>query len=662
MKIRKMTATFGCLDQAVLEPADGLNIYVLPNESGKSTWAAFLTAMLYGIDTSQRAARGRLPEKTRWQPWNGKPMEGTLELEHQGRTLVIQRTSQRGKPLGAFRAWDKDTGLDVPELTASNCGQKLLGVERAVFQRSAFLCGADLSVTQDQDLARRLGALAATGREGDSYPQAAEALKLWQNRCRYHKTGRIPETEDRLRQAQGTLEAVEDLRRQRLARTAELERLTAQAARMEEEQRQNWEDRQLLLRSALEQAHLRAEAKRSQAAALPAAEDLRRLQRDLERCAATGAGTEPPCPAALEGLTAEMIWPKAQRDQAEYERLTAMPKRATGGFLALALGSLAALVPAAVLELWWCVILLAGLSGFGWFRWSQQRRHNRQAEENRTAAAALLASYGVANKEALLTAAMTRRDWLLSRERAQRQEWELAVTLEEVRGFAPQAESPAAALEAVARALRLQEQAAEAQRELERAQLQWNSAAPQTVDPQAEALRRQCARLQAERESLASQEASLGGWEAVHAKVQALTAELAELSMREQALSLAREALASANSQLAQVYAPQLTKLAGDYLKKLTQGRYDGLVLEEDLVLSARESATGLVRPLAALSRGTQDQTWLALRLAMTRLLLPPDAPILLDDALLTFDRDREQAAQAVLAGEERQVLLFACR
>ena len=71
MKILSMTATFGCLDGARLELTDGLNVLTLPNESGKSTWAAFLTAMLYGIDTSQRAAKGKLPDKVRWQPWNG---------------------------------------------------------------------------------------------------------------------------------------------------------------------------------------------------------------------------------------------------------------------------------------------------------------------------------------------------------------------------------------------------------------------------------------------------------------------------------------------------------------------------------------------------------------------------------------------------------------
>ena len=39
MKIKRMTATFGALDNAVLTPGDGLTVISAPNEGGKSTWA-----------------------------------------------------------------------------------------------------------------------------------------------------------------------------------------------------------------------------------------------------------------------------------------------------------------------------------------------------------------------------------------------------------------------------------------------------------------------------------------------------------------------------------------------------------------------------------------------------------------------------------------------
>ena len=45
MTILRMRASFGCLQNAELTLAPGLNVLTLPNESGKSTWAQFLLGM-----------------------------------------------------------------------------------------------------------------------------------------------------------------------------------------------------------------------------------------------------------------------------------------------------------------------------------------------------------------------------------------------------------------------------------------------------------------------------------------------------------------------------------------------------------------------------------------------------------------------------------------
>lgn len=68
MIIRKMQADFGCLEGKSLELEPGLNIIRQPNESGKSTWCAFIRAMLYGIDTAERQKAGFLPDKLRYAP------------------------------------------------------------------------------------------------------------------------------------------------------------------------------------------------------------------------------------------------------------------------------------------------------------------------------------------------------------------------------------------------------------------------------------------------------------------------------------------------------------------------------------------------------------------------------------------------------------------
>ena len=78
MKINKLTASFGKLENESLSFHSGLNVIYAPNESGKSTWCAFIRAMLYGVDSAERARAGYLPDKLRYAPWSGAPMEGTM--------------------------------------------------------------------------------------------------------------------------------------------------------------------------------------------------------------------------------------------------------------------------------------------------------------------------------------------------------------------------------------------------------------------------------------------------------------------------------------------------------------------------------------------------------------------------------------------------------
>ena len=170
MRIDTMTATFGKLEHQSLSLKPGLNVIHAPNEWGKSTWCAFLLAMLYGLDTRAKGGGKTLPEKERYAPWSGSPMSGRVELNWNGRDITIERTTKGRIPLGSFRAYETHTGMEVPELDGSNCGFLLLGVERSVYQRAGFIRLSDLQVTQDEALRRRLNQLVTTG--DDSGDQA----------------------------------------------------------------------------------------------------------------------------------------------------------------------------------------------------------------------------------------------------------------------------------------------------------------------------------------------------------------------------------------------------------------------------------------------------------------------------------------------------------
>ena len=117
-----------------------------------------------------------------------------------------------------------------------------------------------------------------------------------------------------------------------------------------------------------------------------------------------------------------------------------------------------------------------------------------------------------------------------------------------------------------------------------------------------------------------------------------------------------------ADNRVRSRFSPRITAEAGKILGQLTRGKYPAVQLSADMQLSVREGV--LHRPAAAMSCGTADQMYLALRLAMCRMLLPEDSILVLDDALVNFDDDRCDAAVEILSEEarKRQVILFTCR
>ena len=620
MVILRMQATFGCLDGAVLELSDGLNCLVLPNGAGKSTWAAFLTAMFYGVDPAARKSRGRLPVRLQFAPWSGKPMAGIVHLKLEEREIVLERSSA-ARPMDTFRAYDPVTGQAVAGLTGDNCGQVLWGVERAVFLRTAMI-GGDLSVTADQALLQRLQNLASTGRESDSARAAAETLKAWKNRCRYRNTGLLPETEAAISCTKAALSRAEA--------AAAAQRKGVQALEQAEESAK-------LRRAALEReiaaARTAARAAAQAAEHDPPLETLLKLDAQASRLPGGGASLPPAC----RGKRPEALLPAAQQ---ALETLRApLPRWGLplgGGILVLAVAAalLAAQkpVPAAGAATAALCLLLWGAGALARCRKTQRARQ------------AILKAWQVDDAAALLPQAVACRDALL-------RDWEEEVLLEEVRAFAPEAETTSQARTAIAQALARQQALARAQAALSAAERRRDGEGDEPLDA-----------LRAQAETLSRQAAALGDPDALAAQLQALEDTRTALQKRERALTLALDALSAAAETLTEAYGPRLTAPAGRYLSALTGGQFDGLVLQDGQVLTARECVSGLQRPLEQLSRGTADQVWLALRLALTGLLLPPAAPLILDDALLTFDSGRTAAALQQLRREGRQILLFSCR
>ena len=276
---RKLTATFGKLEKRTLVLGSGLNFIHAPNESGKSTWCAFLRTMLYGFPPR---SRGALADKNRYAPWSGAPMEGTLELEDAGRRITISRRPARANsPMGAFSAVYTDTATAVEGLTGAACGEELLGVPREVFERSAFVRQAGVPIDQDAELERRIAALITTGEEDTSFSASHDRLKKQLNARRYNKSGQLPQLESELERLEEQLRQAEALQRQAQIREEAIPRLEAAEQRLSGEL-----DRALADQALLDSRRAQAEARRVYR---QAREQLERQRREAERLAEDAA-------------------------------------------------------------------------------------------------------------------------------------------------------------------------------------------------------------------------------------------------------------------------------------------------------------------------------------------------------------------------------------
>lgn len=604
MKLRKLTATFGCLQGRTLEISDGLTVIEAANGSGKSTWCAFLRTMLYGLDTRQRDKKGTPADKNRYRPWSGAPMEGLLVCEQDGRTLEVRRTSASGIPMGDFSAVYLDTGLPVPGMTGENAGELLTGISREVFDRSVFLRQTGLAVTQSQDLEKRIASLVTAGEESISWSEADETLKAWQHRRRYHKTGLLPQLEAEAEELQQTVRKTSSLRQ-------ELAHCQSRATTLRQE-KTHWESRLSLethkfqtvsqkryaeALAEVDAAELNLQTVKKRAEQQPDKEKFLEMQEDMADIK-DDMHSRRRLMTALVTLVVLLTLAAAAVYVIPQYVIPAFPN------FPLAIPKLPLLFPALIAAGLWALVLI-----FVIIKIVCDRRDRKEGQALYAEAAELKRLWEETTR--LLKDAQIRRE----------------------------------------RALKYFEAASQ-------------QSAPY-LPPEAEACRRALGEVEQEIAHLQGQLSALGDPVFLDARLDAVQEQTERIQADHDALGVAMEVLREADSRLHARFSPQLSDQTARYFSRLTEGRYTQISLSRNLEVSVREDGSLTDRPLGLLSQGTVDQLYLALRLAVADLVLPAKSacPLILDDALLAFDDQRLKQALDFLVelSQNRQIILFTC-
>ncbi len=660
MQILQANATYGKLNQASLSLQPGLNVICAPNEGGKSTWSRFLLTMFYGLNTRQR---GDLADKNRFQPWSGALMQGQLELSVGEELLTVSRWTRRADaPMGVFSCTHTGTDTTVSGVDAVHCGEMLLGVPQSVYQRCAFIPSGSITIDADADLERRINSLISSGEEKVSFSQAESRLKKQLRQRRYNRTGTIPQLESEIAElsadqteAMALAQQESDLRQQ-LSQAQEEE--SAQRLAQQEDMQQKIEGKQRQLQklpdsTALQEINeqlgvVRAaseETEQLRSAVQQQEEQVQSRQQELSR--------NPLHPMTRDELEAQLqIEPPAPPQVAQLLISLALAL-CGGGFLWYSAEQ--------AQTLWLCGACVVTALAAGNFlrllvsrvRLQQSRRRERQRkEELRKLAESYLPILDELKKQ---------RDLLQQNQQAAadsegRLRMALVQLLTQVRRWEAGVQSVSDIRRFVQQAAQDRDRLSEEIRQIQEQLLQTQ---PADADDSSARLRQQLTQVQ-------GRMAAVGRPDDLERQIRQKQAQREQLQGEYDALTLALDALHSANTTLQNRFSPELGRRAAEIFFQMTGSGWSSIQLDREFHLSAGQGDDPARRSVQLLSAGTADQLYLATRLAVCEMVLPPEqnAPLILDDALITFDDERLRKTLDYLArlGERRQILLFTCQ
>lgn len=238
---------FGGLREKKIKFDGGLNCLLAENGKGKSTLAAFIKAMLYGLGDSRRQSIQE-NDRRHYLPWDGGTAQGYLTVQAGGKDYRIERCFGKKPVDDTLLVYDLHAGKPTDEL--GDCpGEKLFSINSNGFEHTLFLSEKNQAPSEaDSSIAERLSDL--TSSDGGSSVLDSALRVLDEQRKYYFKKGgggeiattraeifrvegeierllavqeRARETEERLKELSTARESISQKREQISSRLVELE-------------------------------------------------------------------------------------------------------------------------------------------------------------------------------------------------------------------------------------------------------------------------------------------------------------------------------------------------------------------------------------------------------------------------------------------------------
>lgn len=197
---------FGRLQDFDYVFSDGVNIICRDNGWGKSTFAAFLLAMFYGLPSKgkkRRAVSGgnRLSvqdARDACRPWQGGTFGGRLIFEAGGGAYEMTRVFGDRESEDQFDLRDLETNLPCFDYT-KNIGKEMFALDRESFLRTVFTSQQDCLTRPTDDVNALVADLAEYAGDLESYEAAQKHLRDAANRLTPKRsTGRLHRMQEQI--------------------------------------------------------------------------------------------------------------------------------------------------------------------------------------------------------------------------------------------------------------------------------------------------------------------------------------------------------------------------------------------------------------------------------------------------------------------------------
>ena len=277
MRIRSIhIENFGRLKDCDITFDTGLNAVVRENGWGKTSLAAFIRAMFYGLE-GERKHDLKTNERLRYQPWNKGHFGGSMEFEAGGKRYIVTRDFGEKDRNDGFRLQDAVTLLDSTDYS-ERLGEELFHIDREAFGRTAFLNHASVLYSGGGSLPGDGEGTEAGAEDLNRYGIADEQMKKYLNEnSPTRKTGKLFQKKDEIKGME-----------------QELKRLAPLKERIAELQEERAKDEAQLKASEEELTNIRAEQKTLQAFRTEALIERQREERKAykEQCLSAVKETE----------------------------------------------------------------------------------------------------------------------------------------------------------------------------------------------------------------------------------------------------------------------------------------------------------------------------------------------------------------------------------